>query len=268
MPLKKLYHFPELVCHNWLITLLIHYGKADYLSNWHSTTLSLHYTDVSTTDFLVDNQKVWCFNVVRGPPWSCLSESCATFLTWLEVSPTLYLFWCITRHDVYTFPKKKLNFSEVAFLLGRSVQCRSVNFGSDFICTLLLVTIWQKPHSKIPHCVNNISVTIFIFCNTSTIYVSIILGNTPAILKGAFLFGKSVCQKIWGYIFFDGIFCLLLQGAFPLVHKTHGHWPWSRVTMKNLEIKVAFLLGKSVGLPCLTFFFRKMCCHLILGQIV
>ena len=27
---------------------------------------------------------------------------------------------------------------------------------------------------------------------------------------------------------------------------TRGHWPWSRVTMKNREIKVAFLLGKSV----------------------
>ncbi len=34
--------------------------------------------------------------------------------------------------------------------------------------------------------------------------------------------------------------------AFPLVHMTRGHWLWSRVTKKNLEIKVAFLLGKSV----------------------
>ncbi len=46
--------------------------------------------------------------------------------------------------------------------------------------------------------------------------------------------------------FFDGVFCLLLQGAFPLVDMSWGHWPWSRVTIKNLEIKVAFLLGKSV----------------------
>ena len=60
----------------------------------------------------------------------------------------------------------------------------------------------------------------------------------------------DVYSYYWVYwqdhlIFFDGVFCLLLP--FPLVHVTRGHWPWSRVTMKNLDIKVAFLLGKSVG---------------------
>ncbi len=64
---------------------------------------------------------------------------------------------------------------------------------------------------------------------------------------------EDVYSDYWVYwqnrlIFFDGVFCLLLPGGFSLVHMTRGHWPWSRVTMKNLEIKVAFLLGKSVFL--------------------
>ena len=50
----------------------------------------------------------------------------------------------------------------------------------------------------------------------------------------AFLLGRSVGQWTLG------------QMSFPLVDMTWGHWPWSRVTIKNPEIKVAFLLGKSV----------------------
>ncbi len=37
------------------------------------------------------------------------------------------------------------------------------------------------------------------------------------------------------------VFCLLLPGACPSVAMTWGHWP-----LENLEIKNAFLLGKSV----------------------
>ena len=63
----------------------------------------------------------------------------------------------------------------------------------------------------------------------------------------AFLLGRSVGQWNLGQmIFFDGGFCLLLPGAFPLVDMTRGHWPLSRVTIENPENKVAFLLGKSV----------------------
>ncbi len=50
----------------------------------------------------------------------------------------------------------------------------------------------------------------------------------------AFLLVRSVGQWTLGQI------------SFPLVHMTRGHWPCSRVTMKNLEIKVAFLLVKGV----------------------
>ncbi len=53
----------------------------------------------------------------------------------------------------------------------------------------------------------------------------------------AYLLGRSVGQWSLG------------QMSFPLVDMTWGHWPWSRVTIKNLEIKVAFLLGKSVHEP-------------------
>ncbi len=52
-------------------------------------------------------------------------------------------------------------------------------------------------------------------------------------------FCTRVCQHgLWN--------CTLSVAIFLLVHMTRGHWPWSRVTIKNLEIKVAFLLGKSV----------------------
>ena len=130
----------------------------------------------------------------------------------------------------------------------------------------------------------------------------------PASLKGAFLFGKSVCRKIWGYTTSPWIHlatickrphskiphgCLTMLRCLstchhgkiikltkstnfprhglrilvtisepfdifkwgPLLHMTGDHWPWSRVNIKNLEIKVTFLLGKSVRpvpLPPLT----------------
>ena len=61
----------------------------------------------------------------------------------------------------------------------------------------------------------------------------------------------GVYSDYWVYwenhlIFFDEVFCLLLPEAFPMVDMTRGHWPWSRVIIKNLKIKVAFLLGKRV----------------------
>ncbi len=53
----------------------------------------------------------------------------------------------------------------------------------------------------------------------------------------AFLLRRSVGQWTLDQMLF-------LPGAFPLVHMTRGHWPWSRVTIKIWELK--FLLGKSV----------------------
>ncbi len=50
----------------------------------------------------------------------------------------------------------------------------------------------------------------------------------------AFLLGRIVGRWTLG------------QMSFPVMDMTWGHWPWSMVTMKNKEIKVAFLLGKSV----------------------
>ncbi len=44
------------------------------------------------------------------------------------------------------------------------------------------------------------------------------------------------------------------QMLFSLLHMTWGNWPWSRVNRKNLEIKVVFLLGKSLGVEPLTIF--------------
>ena len=46
------------------------------------------------------------------------------------------------------FPKRNATFLKLPFL---GEECRSVDFGSNFICTLLLVTICQKPYSKFPH---------------------------------------------------------------------------------------------------------------------
>ncbi len=56
-------------------------------------------------------------------------------------------------HDIYTIPQKKWHlhsspketFLRLPFL---GEECRSVNFGPNIISTMLLVTIWQKPHSK------------------------------------------------------------------------------------------------------------------------
>ncbi len=42
------------------------------------------------------------------------------------------------------------------------------------------------------------------------------------------------------------IFCQLLPGLFFSVDMTQGHWPRSRMIRKILEIKIVFLLGKSV----------------------
>ncbi len=39
---------------------------------------------------------------------------------------------------------------------------------------------------------------------------------------------------------------VISTGAFPLVNMTWGHSPWSRVTIKSKDVKLAFLLGKSV----------------------
>ena len=90
----------------------------------------------------------------------------------------------------YTLPQKKRNFSEVANLLGKSVDQWTLGQMSFLQCS------WQR-------------------------------------------FAKNPIQK----------FPTFLPGAFPLVEMTWGHWPWSRVTIKDLEIKVAFLLGKSVKVP-------------------
>ncbi len=66
---------------------------------------------------------------------------------------------------------------------------------------------------------------------------------------------EDVYSAYWVYldnhlIFFDGVFCLLLPEVFHLVNMNQGHWPWSRVILKNLDIKVAFLLGESVFKKC------------------
>ncbi len=53
-------------------------------------------------------------------------------------------FW----NGIHSSPKEtQLFWSCLSF----GEECRSVNFGPNFICTLLLVTICPKTHSKIPH---------------------------------------------------------------------------------------------------------------------
>ena len=63
------------------------------LYGWLPLELTQSYLNVSYTGeykrFYIDYQKVWYFNVVRGPTWRCLSKRCNTFLNWLELLPNL-----------------------------------------------------------------------------------------------------------------------------------------------------------------------------------
>ncbi len=161
---------------------------------------------------------------------------------------TMTSFWGPKRPQkaLHSSPKEmQLFWSCLSF----GEECRSVNFGPNINCTLLLVTIRQKPHSKIPHHSRTVgghlstsytcNFTTLPKCNIKKKYgICISCNEISAISWKAW---EDVYSDYWVYwqnrlIFFNGVFCLLLPGAFPLVHMTRGHWPWFRVTMKNLEI--------------------------------
>ncbi len=107
-------------------------------------------------------------------------------------------------------------------------ECMSVNFEPNVISIMLPVTICQKPHSKIPHH----SRTVRGHLSTSHCW------NFTKLVASSKL---ERCLSFWEE-------CMSENLGYPLVHITRGHWPWSRDTIKSPEIKVAFLLKKSVKL--------------------
>ena len=132
-----------------------------------------------------------------------------------------------------TLPQKKCNLSEVAFLLRRSVG-RWTSGQILFLQWPKVPLTYTPPKEK---------------CNTQKNYrISISSNGISAISWKSWEDVYSGCWVSWEnrLTFFDGVFYLLLPGTFPLVDMTWRHWPWSRVTMKYLEIKVPFLFGKSV----------------------
>ena len=137
------------------------------------------------------------------------------------------------RKNPYTLTQTKRNFSEVAFFGGRSVGRWTLGQMSLLQCSKVPLP-YILPKKK---------------CNIQKNYrISISSNGISAISWKSW---EDVYSGYWvswenRLTFFDGVFCLLLPGAFPLMDMTWGHWPWSRVTIKILEIKVTFLLGKSV----------------------
>ena len=140
-------------------------------------------------------------------------------------------------HSLHDFPllqismtQQKLS-SKTIFSTCNSFPC-DLHFSSELLSQVPLTHTLPKKKCNIQK-----NYQICISCN----------GNWAILWKSL----GEVYSDYWVYwdnwlIFFDGVFCLLLPGAFPLVDMIRGHWPWSRATIKNLEIKLAFLMGKSV----------------------
>ncbi len=117
---------------------------------------------------LLPSDTINTIDLFSWDPLSTWSNSHSYLVGWQGIGFYISLddeskVWHITRYEsqnalssnhiwkrvgVHSSPKEtQLSWS----CLSLGEECRSVNFGPNLICTLLLATICQKPHSKIPH---------------------------------------------------------------------------------------------------------------------
>ncbi len=133
-------------------------------------------------------------------------------IIWFHIDFRVVKIWDPYIHDIHSSPKEtQLFWSCLSF----GEECRSVNFGPNFICILFLVTNCQKPHSKIPQCSRTV---------TWPRVTDPGLGSPWKNLEIKVLLGKSVhsdCKNMQSKI--NGIWLtyFVLRVVFSLLNKTY-----------------------------------------------